>query len=525
MITAARLLLALGLAWVYLCGPEAQAAGEIAFVRQVARQPTAMSEIFLMNPDGSGVIQLTRLTDPADPWTVSNPQWTWDGSKLLFSSNHRMWLSAFYRDIFAVNADGSGLTRLTGWETPGQAPPKSLFLELEAGAKKVDLLRLSSAPGDQPGGPGQGGCPNQGQGDQGCIRAAVSTGKQEGGSLILDDKQVTFAYQGGGRLIRVDSPDVQYDPRQAGFFLTIPNVPAGTRWVKATVNKYYSAVTIAQVPAGGAAEVSLTLFGQGSISCYHPSADPGLTKISYSHTLSGTYYHERENKYRFVDISKQAWWLLDRNEPQVREEEAGFQSSIGRFSPDGQRLALIRGQAALEGLTVLPVGGGVQAQASVLVPGGSIAAQGITYFNTCPAWSHDGRSIAFVNQQVYPGADVRGDIFLVPGDGSGQPVQLTRLGPNQLAWSPTFSPDGQTVLFSVFTAPGPRLSLLQVANGEAGSDIYAVSLAGGPARRLTSDGLSLEPAWRPTPRARPQVQDTSDPARRLRELLKPKASQ
>lgn len=62
-------------------------------------------EIFIMASDGSNARNLTN--DPADD---SFPQWSPDGSRLAFHSN-RAGGNQF--DIFLVNEDGSGVTRLT----------------------------------------------------------------------------------------------------------------------------------------------------------------------------------------------------------------------------------------------------------------------------------------------------------------------------------------------------------------------------------------------------------------------------
>src|SRR6266581_195209 len=75
------------------------AQGRIAFV--TSRDGNA--EIYVMNADGSGV---TRVTD--NPAIDQNPAWWPDSSRILFESTR----DGNY-ELYAMNADASGVTRLT----------------------------------------------------------------------------------------------------------------------------------------------------------------------------------------------------------------------------------------------------------------------------------------------------------------------------------------------------------------------------------------------------------------------------
>jgi Ca2+-binding RTX toxin-like protein len=66
------------------------------------------SEIYTMNPDGSGV---TRLTN--NRGTDSTPDWSPDGSKIVFQRNI---------EIYTMNADGTNATRLTNNTAVEEAP-------------------------------------------------------------------------------------------------------------------------------------------------------------------------------------------------------------------------------------------------------------------------------------------------------------------------------------------------------------------------------------------------------------------
>jgi len=69
--------------------------GKIAFYSH----PGSTQEIFVMNPDGSGITPIT-----AGPEFEANPAWSPDGTKIAFDLNG---------DVHVMNADGSGVVNLT----------------------------------------------------------------------------------------------------------------------------------------------------------------------------------------------------------------------------------------------------------------------------------------------------------------------------------------------------------------------------------------------------------------------------
>jgi Tol biopolymer transport system component len=81
---------------------------KIAFYSQI----NGLLQIFLMNPDGTGLTQLTNLAVGAQ-----FPDWSPDGTRIVFQTPPITvtigGITYMYRDIFVINADGTGLAHLT----------------------------------------------------------------------------------------------------------------------------------------------------------------------------------------------------------------------------------------------------------------------------------------------------------------------------------------------------------------------------------------------------------------------------
>jgi Tol biopolymer transport system component len=80
--------------------------GRIAFV---ANRGAASWQLYTMNPDGSDIVQITN--QPPTFWDSWFPEFSPDGQKIVFC--HDTLESFGNPDLYVVNADGTGLTRLT----------------------------------------------------------------------------------------------------------------------------------------------------------------------------------------------------------------------------------------------------------------------------------------------------------------------------------------------------------------------------------------------------------------------------
>ena len=118
------------------------------------------------------------------------------------------------------------------------------------------------------------------------------------------------------------------------------------------------------------------------------------------------------------------------------------------WSPDGTRLAFVSDRSnGVNQVFVSKVLDGRAAGAPVQITTGSRACW-------CPRWSPDGKALAFV------GAGDTGEVFLVPADGRGPAVQLTRRAHAQrLRWNPAAG----TLLVSGGWGRAGRLALREVS--------------------------------------------------------------
>jgi Tol biopolymer transport system component len=97
--------------------PTPTVAGTIAFTRLVEPGIGGNADIYVVNADGTG---LERLTD--DPGVEERPAWSPDGRRIVYGGYPRGWSGVEDASVWIMNADGSGKAQLTKGAVRGIYP-------------------------------------------------------------------------------------------------------------------------------------------------------------------------------------------------------------------------------------------------------------------------------------------------------------------------------------------------------------------------------------------------------------------
>jgi len=401
---------------------------------------TPLGKIHVMTGDGQGQVPFIR---PPHPWQAGTPRWSPDGRRILFSSDFLMWRSALFTDVFMTDLDTGRTYRVTGAEGfPGGTRP-----------------------------------------ERGTVECAII---DDHGGLVDRKKQVHVAIQGHDEMLGL--PDsLQFD---------INNAPAGKIWIKCWVSKHVGDLQIVDVPAGGTVRADEMKLSAGNFLATHPSITPDGRYLVF---LSQHAYYNRRKKIReqgydtvsVMDLHNPAKLAITWDPIRV----GGQLAKAPKLSPDGRWIALSMGLPPKESLAICPLdsllAGRPRPQA--IVPGQMFVGGGTGH--TDPAWSPDGRQIAF-SRYTATTEWMKGDIFVVNADGSGL-RQVTQVAGNQMAVCPSWSPDGRRIAFQLVTSRRAVLFVTDIAVRNVTSDIWTIAADGSDPRQLTRDGRSAEPAWGP----------------------------
>ena len=116
---------------------------KIAFYRDANPGMVFDTDLWLMNPDGTGVVRLTNTPDVSEV----EPDFSPDGTRIAFNAT----VSASNDDIFSIGVDGQGLTTLVGGATDDSQPvyaPDGKRLVFTRGP--LDQLHVAGADGSNP---------------------------------------------------------------------------------------------------------------------------------------------------------------------------------------------------------------------------------------------------------------------------------------------------------------------------------------------------------------------------------------
>jgi dipeptidyl aminopeptidase/acylaminoacyl peptidase len=424
--------------------------GHIAYIRDVTESgqekllgTDRLNKLYVMTGEGEGQ---DPFIYPEGLTIVTNPWWASDGKSILVTSNHRTQESGFYFDAFQIRREDGKVRRLTG----------------SAGAV------------EDPDGTGT-------------ILGSVTngTGKQPvGGKLAYK----VFWKGGKGK----------YEDTGATTF-KITGVPAGTVWVKAFHSKHIGGLDVVEVKKGESVRASINL-GLGNYLATYPSITPDNRYVvalfqQAIYRYKQTVELQGDDTMVIFDRRKQgvpvATWV-----PTKMGE--GEPTKDPRISPDGRHIVFCIGSLPIESLAVCSFRSFLREN-----PDTQKIVEGQRIFgfhpggtgNINPAWSPDGRKIAFT-QYTATTEGVTGNICVINLDGSGA-YQLTQAASNEIAVHPTWSPNGRYIAFQLISSRGTKLDLGEVLKGNIVSDIYRIRADGSDLTQLTKDGKSGEPTWGP----------------------------
>lgn len=451
------------------------AAGTILFSRteRVEGAEGLYPRIWGMTAEGE---QARAVIQPQEPCVVFQPALSCDGRQLLFTSNWQMSRSACYLDIFAAEIASGNVRRLTGREECEPSTGTGSIL----GVVKTGIMQGYTAEG-QP----------------------VEANPYD----LLDARtQVRIAVQGGGgRVFRI-TEEAQFPGAQGGAKLPaflLPEIPAGTRWVKAWVNKHVGGVAFRVVVQPGVQAFAELDLGAGNILASRPGLTPDGRFLVF---LYGVASYDKRVKIPFQGLDTIAVYDLSHPDQPVVDwmpgKTQGLTTKDPSLSRDGRWIAFSLGPLPQESLAIIQVAdlrAGNQGATRVVARGE--APLGATVGYSQPAWSRDGARLAFVrtDRRILMEAPelYSANLWICNADGSGM-RQVTRVAPNECPALPCWSPDGKRLAYALLTSTRPRFGMLDTLGGpHVTCDIWTISVDGTGARRLTSDGRSTEPSWLP----------------------------
>jgi Tol biopolymer transport system component len=440
-------------------------------------------DIYVMNADGSGARNLTTSPrDVASGASQSLPEWSPDGTKLLYASDD---------GLYVMNADGSHQTKIAAGSDDGAWSPDGSQIAFAHGGNIAVVA------------PDGGGLTQ-------LARNQVTPGHDYFPTWLPDGRRVLYlrtsrqastfivvGLDGGGRSIVTLPSGVEAQPPEVS--------PDGASFV------YYAYIEGLQTDhifsvsfdTGRAADLTSVT----GVDETNPIWSPDGTLLAFQRSTAlaqgdniGTFdiFTMKPDGSEVRRLTSDAGasgydlsWQQVNAQPQASVDQIAFSrgrpdggiyvmkpdgSGLTRitdrgdedavWSPDGSQIAFVRSDHGNADIYVMQSDGSQIRRLTNDGAGGS------------PAWSPDGTKIAFTRET--PGND---DIYLMEVDGS----QVTRLTSDPLLeYTPVWSPDGSMIAF-VANSAGPPPSPV---------GLYLMNANGSGMHRIGPEDVAL-PSWSP----------------------------
>ncbi|HLG51276.1 MAG TPA: Ig-like domain-containing protein [Chloroflexota bacterium] len=451
-VTTASLGQAAGLpyTWTFTTGPVVPPAQPILFTRVNAQ--SGVSDLWVMNPDGSSSAQLTHM--PASVLTLTGDgAWAPQGRAIAFDSALDAVISTLDANVFVANADASAARMVTGNSYLGQKPGPTGSVAVTVNAPNLDGC------GGNPTGP------------------------------------FTLTAYGTTNVVTNANPGGTY---------VISGVPAGVGWVR--VEGYYGSPPSGPGRVQGSAAVTVTAgqttpatvnLAPGTLLAGEPVWSPDGSKLAYLAVAYGPGCANGQwGPGGAASVSIHVVAPDGSNDTDVYD--AASDPSNGPLTPDSldwspDRARIVFGDIQQGIYTINPKG--PNTQGAQLVLGGFAAAYqcgAAGYYCSWddPRFSPDGTKLADVEAVLNLSTGVLDDQLnvLTLAKGTSQTLVSYSTG-NQFIGAASWSPDGSQIIYAVRTG-----GLTPSASDR--HNLWIVNADGTGATPITTDGVSSAPAWR-----------------------------
>jgi len=402
--------------------------------------------IWSLDPQNPGQqVQITAFTNP--PIFTATPVWTKDFTQLAFNSNFNDGLASLEASsIYSMNLDGTNVHQITGFGVLDPLPPPT----------------------------------------------GTVVGRVQAPPTLAGEGQVS------GCVITVQGAP-QNVPCLDGATFTIPDVPAGSAWVRVQAQVSYP-LTIGEPGLSlGFAPINVIpddVTDAGTILVYpripksiEPAWSRDGTQVIVTNEVSVKTVRRNPNTGRLEWIPgfthQLNVWSADGQFVQAIPNLAGFEFIGSDWSPAADQICFAaNGSSAGQSYVVVANPDGSNPLGIYQVPIDFMALHLVTFCR----WSPDGQRIAFIQSNVTLSLNWSSDLYLVNADGSG----LRRLTANPLGTFllvPTWSPDGLAIAFQFSVGADP----LRFDS----SNLWVIGADGSCCVQLTTDGRSAAPTWGP----------------------------